>query len=336
MNDKPFTLDRITRMLIAVGITAIIIYLVIYLSDALIPFFVAWFIAYLINPIVLLVQKGLRIKAKLLAIILVLLFFLGVVAAFAWAFIPRFITEAEKLIALAGKMNLPDNIKLMIKDFQITSDMATKWLSMAWQLVSTSFDVVFMVFSVFFTFIYLVFMLKDFELLTDGALSLIPDRYKENSLIVIGDVKEGMSRYFRGQALVAACVGVLLAIGFSIVSLPMGIVLGLFIGMLNFVPYLQIVGLVPMAVVSLLQCSDTGENFWLVFGSALAVLAVVQLIQDLFLVPKIMGKVTGLNPAIILLSLSVWGLLLGVIGMIIALPLTTILLSYYKRFIVKR
>ena len=53
----------------------------------------------------------------------------------------------------------------------------------------------------------------------------------------------------------------------------------------------------------------------------------------MYLVPKIMGKITGLNPAIILLSLSVWGSLMGMLGMIIALPCTTLLLSYYQRYI---
>ena len=60
----------------------------------------------------------------------------------------------------------------------------------------------------------------------------------------------------------------------------------------------------------------------------------VQGIQDLFLVPKIMGKAMGLNPAVILLSLSIWGSLLGIVGMIIALPVTTLLISYYKRFVI--
>ena len=55
-----------------------------------------------------------------------------------------------------------------------------------------------------------------------------------------------------------------------------------------------------------------------------------------FLVPKIMGKITGLNPAIILLSLSIWGSLMGMLGMIIALPLTTLMLSYYQRFIINK
>jgi len=65
----------------------------------------------------------------------------------------------------------------------------------------------------------------------------------------------------------------------------------------------------------------------------LIVIVIVQIVQDLFLTPKIMGKMTGLNPALILLSLSVWGSLLGIVGMIIALPMTTLILSYYKRFV---
>ena len=68
----------------------------------------------------------------------------------------------------------------------------------------------------------------------------------------------------------------------------------------------------------------------------MAVYIIVQAIQDLILTPKIMGKAMGLNPAIILLSLSVWGTLLGMLGLIIALPLTTLLLSYYNHYIIER
>ena len=63
------------------------------------------------------------------------------------------------------------------------------------------------------------------------------------------------------------------------------------------------------------------------------VFIVVQMFQDMFLVPKIMGKVTGLGPAAILLSLSFWGAFMGVIGMIIALPLTTLGISCYKHYV---
>ena len=145
-----------------------------------------------------------------------------------------------------------------------------------------------------------------------------------------------MNTYFRGQALVALCVGILFSIGFLIIDFPMAIGLGLFIGALNMVPYLQIIGFLPTILLAILKAADTGQNFWIIIASALAVFAIVQIIQDTIIVPKIMGKITGLNPAIILLSLSVWGSLMGVLGMIIALPLTTLMLSYYQRFIINR
>ena len=83
-------------------------------------------------------------------------------------------------------------------------------------------------------------------------------------------------------------------------------------------------------MLAILKAADTGQNFWIIIASASAVFIVVQIIQDTFIVPKIMGKITGLNPAIILLSLSIWGSLMGMLGMIIALPLTTLMLSYYQ------
>lgn len=161
-------------------------------------------------------------------------------------------------------------------------------------------------------------------------------KYRSFVTGIMNDVKDGMNRYFRGQAFVALCVGILFSIGFLIIDFPLAIGLGLFIGVLNLVPYLQIIGFIPTVVLAILKAADTGGNFWLILAAALAVFAIVQAIQDGFIVPRVMGKITGLNPAIILLSLSVWGSLMGMLGMIIALPLTTLMLSYYQRFIINK
>ena len=142
-----------------------------------------------------------------------------------------------------------------------------------------------------------------------------------------------MSNYFRGQAAVAAICGVLFAIGFALIGLPLGILLGLFIGLLNMVPYLQLIGLIPAGLLAIMHAVQSGINVWMVLGLTGLVFGVVQIIQDAVLVPKIMGKVTGLNPAMMMLSLSIWGKLLGLLGMIIALPVTYMLLVYYRRLI---
>ena len=135
--------------------------------------------------------------------------------------------------------------------------------------------------------------------------------------------------------MVATCVGVLFSIGFLIIDFPMAIGLGLFIGLLNMVPYLQLIGFIPTILLAVVKAADTGDSFWMIMLSALIVFAVVQTIKDTILTPKIMGHVTGLNPAIILLSLSIWGSLLGILGMVIALPMTTLLITYYQRYVIK-
>ena len=113
----------------------------------------------------------------------------------------------------------------------------------------------------------------------------------------------------------------------------MAIVLGLFIGLLNMVPYLQLISIPIAAVLCLVSTVSSGANFWEMFGLTILVYCISQVIQDLILIPKIMGKYMGLNPAIIFLSLSIWGALLGFVGLIIAVPLTTLLLAYYERYI---
>ena len=91
-----------------------------------------------------------------------------------------------------------------------------------------------------------------------------------------------------------------------------------------------------MAIVCFINSLGGTVGFFPELGKCLLVYVVSQCICDYVLTPKIMGKALGLNPAIILLSLSVWGTLLGLIGMIIALPLTTLLLSYYEQYVINR
>ena len=130
-------------------------------------------------------------------------------------------------------------------------------------------------------------------------------------------------------------MGIMFCIGFTIIGFPMAIGMGILIGVMNLVPYLHTFALIPTAFLALLKAADTGQNFWIIFGMALVVFIVVQIISDMFVTPKVMGKAMGLNPAILLLSLSVWGAILGFIGLIIALPLTTIIIAYYQRYVTK-
>ena len=211
-----------------------------------------------------------------------------------------------------------------------------EYLPKLWNVVIESVNVVFSFFSLIMILLYTIFILLDYESISEGWVNLVPKRFRPLSVKLVADVKDSMNKYFRGQALVATCVGILFSIGFLIIDFPLAIGLGLFIGFLNLVPYLQILGFIPTIILAILKAADTGGNFWLILLSAFAVFAIVQTIQDTFLTPKIMGKVTGLSPAIILLSLSIWGSLMGMLGMIIALPITTLLIAYYQKYVIDR
>ena len=204
-----------------------------------------------------------------------------------------------------------------------------------WDFINGSLDFVLGFSVVVIVILYLIFILLDYEKISVFMFDLIPPKHKNLITEVITDLENGMNRYFRGQALIALIVAVMFVIGFSIIGLPLAIIMGLLIGVLNMVPYLKTIAIIPTLLLGLLQSYETGQSIASVFIGIAIVFIVIQVVEDLLLTPRIMGKVTGLNPAIILLSLSVWGSLLGMVGLIIALPMTTLVISYYKRFVLE-
>ncbi|MDE5685388.1 MAG: AI-2E family transporter, partial [Paramuribaculum sp.] len=134
----------------------------------------------------------------------------------------------------------------------------------------------------------------------------------------------------------ALCAAVVYSIGFAMVGIPLAIVLGVIVGILYLIPYFQYVTLIPVTIVCIIYSMGGEVDFWTVWGECLLVYVVSQSTCDYVLTPKIMGKVMGLNPALILLSLSIWGSLLGLAGMLIALPITTLIISYYEQYVILR
>ena len=353
MLEKRITFDSFIRGILTGGIIFGLLYLVNYLSGVLLPFFIAWLIAYMIYPMVTFVQYKLKVKNRVASIIIVLLSLTIVITLASIVLIPPFIEEFSKLKELLSnyfivgsqKAAIPGTIENFVKEYMVEikdslnevniTQAIRSLLPKAWTLLSQSVSLIVSIFAAFIVILYMFFILLDYESIASGWINLVPKKYRETTNRIVTDVKDGMNRYFRGQALVAFSVGILFCIGFLIIDFPLAIGFGLFIGLLNMVPYLQLVALVPTILLALLKAADTGGNFWWILCCALLVFCIVQVIQDAFIVPKVMGKITGLNPAIILLSLSIWGALMGIVGMIIALPCTTIILSYYKRFIKK-
>lgn len=356
MERKKITFDSFIRAVILGAIIIGVLMLLKRLSGVLLPFFLAWLIAYLIYPLVSFFQHKLRLKNRIISIFCALLT-LSVIGSVAFyllvpPMIQEFLRVKDLLIEYFSTTHTASNVPTTLSEFirqnidlhileQMFSqenilDALKVTVPKLWSLISESINLLFGFFTVFLILLYIVFILLDYESISEGWAHLMPKKYRKTVTGILNDVKDGMNRYFRGQALVALCVGILFSIGFLIIDFPLAIGLGLFIGALNMVPYLQIIGFVPTIMLAILKAADTGDNFWIIIASAAAVFIIVQIIQDGYLVPRIMGKITGLNPAIILLSLSIWGSLMGMLGMIIALPLTTLMLSYYQRYIINQ
>lgn len=355
MKTKTITFDRFVRILGAV-ILLIGAYLLMYqLRGVLTPFLVAWLVAYLLHPIVCFFQYKCRLKSRLLSIVVTLLLLVGIIVGGLMLIIPpitdeimhlkdiivSYITTDANVISMAGEVEsfIRHNIDvnelvkaLTISDVsQFLGEQMPRFLSFLGNGISAIIGIIGSVIAV----IYLFFILLDYEIMVNGFFKLVPKNKRELVHGVLKDLEDGMNGYFRGQTIIAMCVGVLFAIGFLIIDFPLAIPLGLFIGFLNLVPYLQTVGFIPTIMLAMLKAHDTGQNFWSILIAAIIVFGVVQTIQDVILTPRIMGKVMGLNAAVILLSLSIWGCLLGFVGLIIALPLTTLIISYYKRYILE-
>ena len=109
--------------------------------------------------------------------------------------------------------------------------------------------------------------------------------------------------------------------------------MGLIVGTLYMIPYFQYVTLIPVAALCFIYSLGGEVHFLGLLGKCGLVYLISQCLCDYVVTPHIMGREMGLNPAMILLSLSVWGSLLGIIGMIIALPATAIIFTYYERYI---
>lgn len=353
---REFTFDRIARMLV-LSVLILLIYVAVQaIWSVILPFLLAGIFAYVMMPLVRFFQYTLRLRSRGLSVILTLVL-LGAVVYLAVIFIiPSINAEIEKTLQVISGYSSGQDILTMILPRNIRNYLngGLRWGNFPQQLslekilanvkllldqVGGIINSTLSIFSwglVFLIgFVYFVFILLDFENLGRGFISLFPKTLRPTIRTISMDLDRYMNNYFRGQALVAMSVGILLSIGFNIIGLPLATAMGIFIGILNFIPYMQALGIIPLGLASLLMAAQTGENAFVCMLLAYGVLMVVQIIQDMIIVPRIMGQTMGMRPSLILLVLSIWGYLLGFFGMLIALPITMFIYSLYMRYVLQ-
>lgn len=360
LGNKPYTFDRVVRIGIGVAIVWGVVWLLAHLSDVLLPFAAAFLGAYLLDPIVVRVQK--RVSNRIAAVALTLGAVFLVLVLLCWWLVPMVFREIGHMakvvhgvtqnseLAQRAKEKLPEDVWAALQDLAqkedvkefLKTDSFTSFISFvgrrvlpeAWGFLSGTFgQILFILTGITLFLLYTVFLLMDYQKAKGDWTGLIPPQYREAIVNFLTDADAAMNRYFRAQAVIAMIMSVLFIIGFQLIGLPMAVLLGIFCGMLNMVPYLQVAGIPPAFALSLVHSLESGSSIWMGLLLTMLVFVVVQGVQDTLLTPKIMGDVTGLSPAMILLSLSVWGKLLGMLGLLIAIPMTCLCLAYYRRLI---
>ena len=361
MEDSKFTFSIAVSKVLKIAVAGAGLFLVYYLRNVLLPFAVAFLFAYLLNPVVHFFQRFLKNRA--ISVVVTLISVAALFTLLVMIFTPLIYDESVHLYQLIKDTAIQNNwqneltvmpefvtniLDRFTENVELEDILSSDNVSSAVEKVvglivpeiqaffSKTFNVIASSLGFAIVILYLIFIMIDYDNLKQGWHRLIPHRYRGPVFKFAARFEIEMHRYFRGQLCVVGIVTVLYCAGFSIIGLPMGLMLGLLIGFLNLIPYMQILGFLPALCLAIIRSLETGSSVWAVIAMTAAVFVVVQILQDLIITPRIMGKNTGLNPAMILLSLSIWGKLLGFLGLLAALPFTCMVKTYYTEFVAKQ
>lgn len=351
-----YTFDRVFRLGISLLLIAGVIGVVHYLNDILLPFVIGFLGAYLLNPSVLFFQKWLSRVWAIVVVFLLIALAVVPIARMTGLMIGNQMIEMARIIQkIMSSSEVPYQIQRIVNEDMwqsivspLSQDIVLDTLhqqevwSIVWQVLQKIapgalgffngvFSIMGSVLSIGVIFLYLIFILVDFNTVQREIENLIPKAWRKNLLSFLQDINSAMSVYFRSRLFIALIQGVLFAIGLTVLKVPMGIVLGLSIGLMSMIPYAQLLGIIPAVLFGGLAAIDSGASLLVTTGVISALFIVIQFIDDAILTPRIMGSATGLSPAILLVSISIWGKLLGLLGLIIAIPITCVLLAWYKR-----
>ena len=352
---QEITFDRFIRGTLFVALLALFVAGINWLSAVLLPFFAAWAIAWILAPVVNFLYVRCYIRPRFLAVILTLIGTTAIAVGALWLIVPPFLDGIlhikDALLRYlqndSGHVVLPNWMQNLLQEWLDALQLEHKLkqgnvlqmlrtsLPHVWNVVQSTANVVISLASSAFALLYLVLLLADYDHYATVWLKYVPRSQRAFLEKLSNDAAHNMRGYFRGQMLVAISNGVMFSIGFWLIGLPMPVGMGIFVGVLSFIPYIQVLGILPAALLSLLQMADTGSSFWGMMALVFLVYVVVQVLQDTIFTPRIMGQIMGLSPAVVLLSLPVWGYIAGIIGLMVAISLTSLMLAYYQRYILE-
>ena len=173
------------------------------------------------------------------------------------------------------------------------------------------------------------YLLRDFDVLRAHFYALLPPYWRPIVADWLGEIDHALGGFLRGQFTIALVLATIYAVGLALIGVPLGALLGIISGLANLVPYMSIVaGLVPTLVLFLLSDAPS-------MGGVLGIILLYvggQLLEGVYLSPRIMGRETGLHPVVVMVAILVGGTLFGLLGIIVAVPVTAVLQVVLRRW----
>lgn len=189
-------------------------------------------------------------------------------------------------------------------------------------------------FVIFFsTLLYFVYILFYLDYFTGKWDQYITTKSHGIFKVMGDDLNNSFLKYFKLRTRIVLILTIAYLISFSILGIPGAIIFALLAGVLAYIPYLQYLSLFPLSLSCLVLTMETQNNFFIYFGIVLGIFIVMSIIEEMLLIPKIMEANIGMNPVIMILAVSLWTYIFGLLGVLIAIPLTSLIITYVKRFV---
>lgn len=312
------------------------------LSGVLTPLVAALAIAYIFNPVVTWLEKRCsipRFTSVLIGMIVLvaiglLVLIVGTVQAYQLANnLPRYLASLQDWASKSLPMLMPDDatkerLKTLLQEHGggVAATIAAfvgAWLSNAFYAVSL----------IVLLPMYTFFSLWHFNYVVKVVHDHLPEQSRPTVVRVVTTIDRAISDFFRGRLVVSAIVGILAAIGWSIVGLRYSIALGALAGMLNLIPFMSVLALPPAILVAWIAANEAGVSWFHPVLFTIAVYFIVQAIESFVLSPIVDAHSTGLHPVTTIVALMIGAELLGILGMLLAIPIASTLKSLLSEFV---
>lgn len=337
---------------LSLGVGWVLLQLATTLQAVLIPLAIAGIAAYLLDPVVSWVQRTAKLP-RVMAIVLLLALMSGIFVGFLLFLVPLVIEQTTSFVSglpgLVAEMRATSETFLQehpvlneqLKNLQLR--LSTEWPSYTgqvaqylWAGLGGIMSSLGLILGLVIIPLYIFYFLRDKAAIEANWQDYMPIHrswLRDEALVMVREINRHMIAFFRGQLVVALILGLLTGLGLGLIGLKYAVLIGVVTATFSIIPYLGVV--LSIAPALLIAWVQSGGSIGFVLLTA-GVFTAVQMAEGMFISPKVMGDRTGLHPVTVIVSILVWTILLGgLLGAILAVPLTATLKVLMFRYIWK-